>query len=180
MSKFVMFVGPMFGGKTTKLLGAVDRYRYQKREIYKFKPKIDGRYDAEAISTHWGGKAPASRVKSGDDLYAEISNNQATNAVIAVDEAFMIPGSARALIKLFGEGHTILVSSIQLSAAGEPFEEIKEMMPWATSIEVCPAVCTMCTNDAYFTQKLAKDVEHGIEVGGAELYEPRCRKHFKV
>ena len=32
--EFVIFTGPMFGGKTTKLLSAIERYKYQNREIY--------------------------------------------------------------------------------------------------------------------------------------------------
>ena len=55
-NEFVMFVGPMFGGKTTKLLSALDRYKYQGREIHAFKPDVDERYSKEEIVTHWGGK----------------------------------------------------------------------------------------------------------------------------
>jgi thymidine kinase len=73
---------------------------------------------------------------------------------------------------LYKKGKTIIVSSVQLSAQGNPFEEIAEMMPWATKIEVCPAVCTVTGNDAYFTvRKDGSDKQ--IEVGGSNLYEPR-------
>ncbi len=96
--------------------------------------------------------------------------------IIAVDEAFMIPNIAKALIKLFQDGYTIITSSIQLSASSKVFEEIRDMMPWATKIEVCPAVCPVCGADAYYTHRKVKDIEE-IAVGGSELYEPRCWKH---
>ena len=54
--------------------------------------------------------------------------------VIAVDEAFMIDGVAESLLRLFREGKTIVVSSLQLSASGNVFEEIRDMMPWATKV----------------------------------------------
>ena len=31
--EFIIFTGPMFGSKTTRLLAAVDRYRYQNKKI---------------------------------------------------------------------------------------------------------------------------------------------------
>ena len=179
MSQFVMFVGPMFGGKTTRMLSQLERYRYQSKNVFLFKPAIDERYSKAKVVTHAGTGTEAFAVDHGQTIVSTIRRWTADPCVVAVDEAFMIPGSAQALLKLFSDGHTILVSSIQLSAAGEPFEEIKEMMPWATKIEVCPAVCTKCPSDAYFTQKLSSNVEHGIEVGGSELYEPRCLKHFE-
>ena len=39
-----MFVGPMFGSKTTRLIAALDRYKYQGKRIAAFKPFIDERY----------------------------------------------------------------------------------------------------------------------------------------
>ena len=37
--EFIIFTGPMFGSKTTRLLAAVDRFRYQNRNVIAFKPK---------------------------------------------------------------------------------------------------------------------------------------------
>ena len=34
------------------------------------------------------------------------------------------------------------------------FENIKNILPWATKIEICPAVCTDCDQDAYFTEAM--------------------------
>ena len=93
--------------------------------------------------------------------------------VVAVDEAFMIDGSADALVRLFQVGKTIIVSSLEMSASCTAFDEIVKMMPWATKIEKCPAVCVVCQNDAYYTQRKVENMEE-IQVGGADLYEPRC------
>ena len=53
------------------------------------------------------------------------------------------------------------------------------MLPWATKIEKCPAVCPVCGRDAYYTYKKNDDGEE-IAVGGAELYEPRCFEHHPI
>jgi len=96
--------------------------------------------------------------------------------VIAVDEAFMIEGASDALINLFRSGVSVVVSSLQLSASGNVFEEVRDMMPWATKIEVCPAVCPLTGRDAYYTHRKLDGLEE-IAVGGADMYEPRCWEH---
>jgi thymidine kinase len=52
------------------------------------------------------------------------------------------------------------------------------MMPYATKIEVCPAVCSTCNADAYYTKKIGGRSDHKIEIGGAEMYQPKCMNHF--
>ena len=85
----------------------------------------------------------------------------------------MIDGSAEAALALFRKGTTVIVSSLQLSASGTVFEEVRDMMPWATKIEICPAVCPLTGRDAYYTQRKIDSIDE-ITVGGADIYEPRC------
>ena len=61
----------------------------------------------------------------------------------------------------------------KIKASGKPFEEIRDLLPWATHIEVCPAVCLITGEDAYYTVRKAKGISE-IEVGGSETYEPRA------
>ena len=172
----------MFGGKTTKLLSAIDRYKYQGRKILAFKPNVDERYSKEEIVTHWGTRLEAKRVGSGEGLikavYSDNSYHNTVRSVIAVDEAFMINGLGDVLVKLFQEGHTVLASSLQLSSDFTPYKEMQIIMPFATKIEVCPAVCSTCGADAHYTLKTGGRSDHQIEVGGAEMYQPKCFLHF--
>jgi len=170
--EFIIFTGPMFGSKTTRLLAAVDRYRYQNKNVIAFKPKMDDRYSSTEISTHSGGKIFAIGVNTGNDIIEYIETYDEDVNIIAVDEAFMIDGIAETLLGLFRKGKTVLVSSLQLSATGNVFEEIRDMMPWATNIIVCPAVCTVTNRDAYYTYRKVEGDE--IMIGGSDLYEPRC------
>jgi thymidine kinase len=167
--EFVIYTGPMFGGKTSRMLAALDRATYQSKKIAAFKPKMDWRYSASDITTHTGHKIPATCVSSAE----EIIDMSIDADIVAIDEAFMIEGSAAACIKLFKLGKSVYISSLQLSAQGIPFTEISEMFPWATKIEICPAVCPITGLDAYYTVAKVAGLKE-IEVGGAETYEPRC------
>ena len=167
--EFIVFTGPMFGSKTTRMLSVLERCSHQQRRVIAFKPKMDDRYAEGEICTHAGLKFPAINVNIGE----EILDTARDYDVVGVDEAFMIEGSADSLLKLFRLGKTIVVSSIQLSASGHIFHEIRDMLPWATRIEVCPAVCVKTGADAFYTVRKIDSISE-IEVGGAEMYEPRA------
>lgn len=169
--EFVIFTGPMFSSKTSRLLSSLDRckYTHKNKSILLFKPKMDERYSQSNVVTHQGHSWPAINISNGQEILGHAGDSD----IIAVDEAFMIDGCADVLIKLFKQGKTIFVSSLQLSASGNPFDEIKEMFPWATKIEVLPAVCPVTQKDAYYTIRKIEGLGE-ISIGGAESYEPRC------
>ena len=164
----------MFSAKTSSLLSAIDRLQYQSRKVIAFKPKIDSRYSTENITTHTGQQYPAVCISTGDELLAHIAVCNEKFDVIAVDEAFMIDGISEALIMLFREGVTVIVSSLDMSAGCVPFKEIQEILPWATKVEKLTAVCSLCKADAHYTQRKFDDSSEEIRVGGEDLYEPRC------
>lgn len=169
--EFIVFTGPMFGSKTTKLIAAVERLHYRSLPILVFKPKQDTRSRKTKVESHSGVSINATPIASGEEILALCTD--ASLAAVAVDEAFMIPGVANALVTLFKSGKTVIVSSIQLSALGEPLHEIKEVLPWATRVEVCPAVCPVTGRDAFYTQRKTWS-DKTLEVGGSDIYEPRC------
>lgn len=174
--EFIIYCGPMFSSKTSRLLATLEKYKYQHKKIVVFKPGIDDRYSVSEVATHSGWKVPAICVKTGIEILEYMTAMDDEPQVIAVDEAFMIPGAADALICLYQYGFTIVVSSLEMSATGKPFIEMEKMFPWATSVCKCSAVCTACGRDAHYTHKKQTGGEE-IEVGGAELYEPRCYGH---
>ena len=176
MCTFSIYTGPMFGAKTSMLLLSLEKHRHQKKRCLVFKPKIDGRYSDSEVVSHGGASSSSIPVTCGSDILKYLSDIDEKIDVVAVDEAFMIPGVAEALIYLYRLGTTILVSSLELSAACKPFPEIQKMLPWATHVYKLSAACSVCGSDAHYTYK-KNDDEMEIQVGGIELYEPRCRSH---
>lgn len=175
---FTIYTGPMFGSKTTRLIADIDRLRYKGKKVESFKPKIDKRYSEEIISTHNGANIHAMCIDDAKEIYNHIDEEKPIT--IAIDEAFMISNIDKVLIDLFRKGFSIIVSSIQLDANETPFENIKNMLPWATKIEICSAVCTMCDKDAYYTEALfdMKNTTQEERIGEKNKYQPRCAKHY--
>ena len=175
--EFVVYTGPMFGGKTTRLLSEVERYRHKGKTILAFKPTIDSRYYDEYIVTHNGLKVLAKKILHAEEMLITLDEGCPDNQIVVVDEAFMIKDIGEILPIIFQKGWTVLASTLQLSASGRVFDEVEKILPWATKVVVCPAVCTMCSNDAFYTFRKVDGLEE-IAVGGNDLYEPRCFKHY--
>lgn len=173
LNQFIVYTGPMFSSKTTGLLSSIDRFKYQNKKVAAFKPRLDDRYSEDFICTHSGWKISATCIKEGTDILEKLSEMDDNPHVVAVDEAFMIPGVAKVLIWLYRSGYSVVVSTLDLSAAGKPFDEVEKLLPWATVIEKRSAVCVVCNKDAFYTYKKQLGGDE-IEVGGSELYEARC------
>jgi len=171
-----VFCGPMFGSKSTRLLLELERYKHQKKRIMLFKPAIDDRYSDSAVVTHSGWSHEAIVVKEGSDIIEKLAEADEPPQVVAVDEMFMIPGVGDVLVWLYKSGMSIVVSALDLSYSCKSFKEVEKILPWATYVKKCPAVCVECGRDAFYTHKKQTTNEEEIEVGGSELYEPRCRK----
>ena len=185
MGEMILYTGPMFSSKTTKLLMQADKRQYQKQNIIAFKSKMDDRYSEKGeIVTHNFNKLEAHLVNTGKDII-EIMQKQDVGGdfydCVIVDELFLIEGSAQECIDLFKMGYDVIIASIDLNFLGEPFEEIQKIMPYCTRIVKCKAVCTECQKDARYTFKKQQyslgNANKKIQVGGSELYEPRCQEH---
>jgi len=175
--KFKVITGPMFSSKTTLLLADIERAELQNKKVLVFKPRMDIRYsETGEIVTHSGFKTDAVLVSTGEDILNFINSLEDVPNLIAVDELFMIDNSADILVELFFSGIDIIVSSIELSYNLRPFEQVQRILPFATEVVKCTAVCTVCGDDAAYTHKKTSSGEL-IEVGGKDIYEPRCLRH---
>lgn len=182
--EFILICGPMFANKTTTLLSCVEKFKYQKKSVLAFKPTKDSRYSESDIVSHNGWKIPAIAVNSGPDIIRALAEQEHVCDVIAIDELFMIHGSAHALVWAFKQGISVVASSIELSSNCVPFVEVKNVMPWATNVIKLTAACTVCGADARYTYmkpELAGTAD--VFIGGTDEYEARCfshHPHFKI
>lgn len=175
-----LYVGPMFSGKSTKLLEQVERYKFAKKEVVCFKPAMDTRYTQEGvIMTHSGMSVPCVLVNKGQDIINYFNSKDYLPDVIAVDEAFMIDNISDVCLHfLYDKRVSVLVSTLDLSSSLSAFDEVSTLLCHATHVKKCKAVCTVCGEDASYTMRK----EHFsntelIHVGGSDIYEARCLGH---
>ena len=87
MTELVLYTGPMFSSKTTKLLMEADKRQYQKQKIVSFKSRMDDRYSVFGeIVTHNFNKIPAHLVNSGEEIIQNLTNNYITKIDLLLEK----------------------------------------------------------------------------------------------
>lgn len=171
----VVYCGPMMASKTTRLFIDVERARFRRERIVVAKPRVDTRYDSECVVTHMGLKLPAIAVFDAAEL--ELVTSAAD--FIAVDEAFMLPGCADVLVRARNRGASSSVSTLDVSASGEPFEESMRLLSVATEVIKLYAACVECSAPARATRSKtgSPPTQRDVRIGGHDIYEPVCWRH---
>lgn len=171
-------MGPMFAGKTTELIRLVERQVIAGRRAIVFKPTIDDRYDPDAVAAHNGAKYKAVRVAPDESGVGAIKELSASYQVVAVDEVQFFPPSLAEVLNELADEKLVVAAGLNLDYRGQPFETTMRIMAYADKVVSLTAVCTVCGRPATRTQRLAPGPR--IYVGGAGLYEARCRRHHSV
>lgn len=178
-------VGPMFAGKTSEIQSVVRRYKCLGKSVLVLKPNIDTRFldpdSPSAVVSHDRTSVPARAVGINDlmDVLAWSCYSEAT--AIVIDEAQFFQGCLLPFVRTaIRDGKHLTVVGLDSDAEQNPFGDVLALGALADSIEKKTALCKRCGDGtaAIFTRALGPRTAGQVEVGGAELYEPVCRRHY--
>lgn len=175
-----LYIGPMFAGKSTEILGIVRRNRCINRKTVCITHKIDTRYsDAAQVTSHNAESVPAIAT---DQLTPLLSNPLVRNAdCILVEEAQFFKDLKAFVIPLVDtlQKHVICVG-LDGDSNRAPFGQVLDLVPHADAIHKLKALCTRCADGtpALFTYRAPGAPTAQINVGTADQYEALCRTHF--
>jgi thymidine kinase len=184
MGKLILITGPMFSGKTSRLIELLEREILAGRNTLLFKPEIDKRYDTTFVTTHKGMRLPAIVLNTDNDGVKKMYELSKNVDVIGIDEAqfwnhdSILPEIAD---RIASEDKIVYVAALNKNHTGTPFKTSMEIIARADQVYSLTAVCAKCGEDATFTQRVMNGKEvfgEQIKIGGVESYEPRCRKCF--
>jgi len=171
-----VIVGSMYSGKTEELIRRLRRAQIARQRVEIFKPAIDNRYAKDQIVSHSELKIPSRAVKSAEDVLRWAHEAQ----VIGIDEGqFLGPGLLAVVETLARQGKRVIVAGLDQDYMGKPFEPMPQLLAVAEYITKTLAICMVCGAPANRTyRKVARGGR--VVVGGAEIYEARCRRCFDL
>jgi thymidine kinase len=178
-----IIVGSMFSGKTEELLRRLRRASIAKQKVQVFKPVIDHRYGLEKVTSHDGNAYGALPVDSAEAI---LDNLDADTTVVGIDEAQFFDGDITSVATTLAKrGIRVIVGGLDMDFRGEPFGPIPTMMAQAERVDKLHAICMVCGNPAYCTQRLVdgKPAHYNdpiVIVGANEMYEARCRDCHEI
>ena len=176
-----IIVGPMFAGKTSEIQSVVRRYGCLNKSVLVLTADIDNRYQRDAVVNHDRVSVPAHAVSITGLMEVLQWLGFAEATAIVVDEAQFFVGCLIPFVRAAVDDHGkhVVVVGLDSDAEQRPFGDVLALAAHADSIEKKTALCKLCGDGtaAIFTKALA-DKSVQVAVGGSDMYEPVCRRHY--
>ncbi|HTO90671.1 MAG TPA: thymidine kinase [Candidatus Sulfotelmatobacter sp.] len=171
-----VIVGSMYSGKTEELIRRLRRAQIARQRVEIFKPAIDDRYARDAIVSHSELRIPSRSIRTARDVLRHAHEAQ----VIGIDEGqFLGPELVPVCERLARAGKRVIVAGLDQDYRGRPFEPMPQLLAIAEYITKTLAICVVCGAPANRTYRKVKRGGR-VVVGGADLYEARCRRCFEL
>ncbi len=165
--------GPMFAGKTSHLLARHAELVATGVAVRVFKPARDTRYSEDSIVTHDGASLSATSVSGADAI------RSCEAKAIIIDEAhFFGDALTPVCLELVKAGRWVIVAGVDRDHRGRGFAPFPSLLIEADRVDKLHSKCSVCGGPAVHSQRMVAD-DSPIVVGGADLYEVRCRRCFK-
>ncbi len=177
--RLIIHTGSMFSGKTSSLEKDLNRFSIAGYETIAFKPSVDTRYPDTDIVTHDKISLKGYLVKDIYEVEAYCANH--SPQVVGIDEFQFLGGEVKDIIRIIASilenGTTVVIAGLDMDFSGQPFESMKEIMPFADYLNKHHAVCTKCGTDAWVSHRKVASKER-VVIGASDEYEPLCRACF--
>ena len=176
--RLTIILGPMFAGKSTELICRGLAAREMGEKILVLKPEIDDRYHKERVVSHSGEWLPAIPISIWPEIPKEIST-VLLDEVQFFDKPWFRGNLSAMVTELLNNGVHVIASGLHADWRGKEFSVVRSLRTLANEIVFLTAICSVCGKPAHHTAKIGGTVEQ-VQIGGANLYEPRCAEHWHV
>ena len=173
-------VGAMFAGKTSELLKRILWAEHQGKKILVIKPDIDNRYSEKLIITHNNLSHNCYAMQNWEQTNIDFTFSKDLFDIIFLDEVqFMDPKDTIANIELIlNKEIDVVCAGLDQDSRGKPWETSSFLLGLSDKITKIYGFCNVCGFEA---TKTFRKIEGGerTQVGAANIYEPRCLKHWE-
>ena len=170
-----LILGPMFSGKSTRLIETIRKYTYKAKKTIMVKFSGDQRYsDKSEVVTHDLIKYDSIDCKNLRDSFEILKIYD----VIGIDEGQFFPDLVEVCEELAMLKKTIIIAALNGDFRTEPFPVISRIISKCDKIKLLKAYCFNCHKDAYFSLRIVKSNET-VLIGAGEAYKPACRECHK-
>ena len=151
-----VYTGPMFSGKSSKLIEIYSNKYYNGR-VLAFKPAKDKRDKTKIKCRQYSLEIDATVISTFEDILKHL---QPDCKVILIDEVQFLTGDPRILLDLsLLDNYEIYVAGLSLDSEQKGFGKLPEIMAFADIIEKVYADCYYCGREAEYTRYLEKKEE---------------------
>ena len=170
--KIELILGPMFSGKSTRLIEQMRKYVYKAKKTIMVKYYADQRYSEKSeVVTHDLIKYDSINCKLLRNSFDTLKQYD----VIGIDEGQFFADLVEVCEELALMGKIILIAALNGDFRMEPFPVIQRIISKSDKIKLLKAYCFNCHKDAKFSLRIVKSNET-VLIGAGEAYKPACRE----
>ncbi len=172
-----VILGPMFAGKTTKLIEKYRECMFLKKRVCVINYEDDKRYDSEKLSSHDLVKIDSTNLKNISDIFNK--KDLLECEIFLINEGQFFPDIFLCVKRLVEEyNKKVYVYGLDGDYKREKFGDILDLIPLCNKVKKLTALCNICKNGrkAYFTKRLSNETSQ--KVIGSDNYIAVCRNCY--
>lgn len=180
--RLTVVAGPMFSGKTSKLVAMVEVFTRMGHKVLTVKPKLDDRYGGKNEIHSHDHRSSAAIVVDGEPKEQIIEKIEATGAdkVIFDEVQFFDKKKVMSIIEyLRNRGIHVIAAGLLYDYQRKPFGSTPDLLGLADERLELFAICQNCGSLARHTQRM-KGGKGQIVVGAADMYTASCEKCHRI
>jgi len=180
--KLTVIAGPMFSGKTGKLVALVEVFTRMGYKVLTVKPAIDSRYGGKKeIHSHDHKTSYALVIgkESAKDIVEKILATGAKKVIVDEVQLFDKDMIIKVIMKLKKLGLHVIAAGLLYDYKRQPFGATPELMGLADEHLELFAVCQKCGSLARHTER-RRGGKSLVVVGAADSYIASCEQCHRV
>ena len=177
-----IIMGPMFSGKTSKLLDIYKQCTFCNIKVCVINHVSDKRYSQTQLSTHDGVMIPCIQIEKVSevlDMYKHEDFTYLNSEVVLINEAQFFSDLYDCVIKMLTDKKRVYVCGLDGDFERRKFGQILDLIPYSDKVTKLHSLCGLCKNGeiAIFSKRLT--LEKKQTVVGSDNYIPVCRKCYE-
>ncbi len=181
--RLTVIAGPMFSGKTGKLVAMVEVFSRMGHRVLIVKPKLDNRYGGrDEIHSHDHRRSNAIIVdgETAEQIVAKVLSGNVDKVILDEVQFFEKDKIKKVVQVLKKKGFHVIAAGLLYDYKRQPFGATPDLLGLADERLEMYAVCQKCGSLAMHTERVRGSSGKQIEVGAADKYIAVCEKCHKI
>lgn len=185
-----LFIGPMYAGKTSKLLDIYKQCKFCNISVTVINHSTDTRYHNTMMSTHDKIMIPCIQTihlndvwnyTKVDEIYTDESENHIklrNSDVILINEGQFFEDLYDIVVDMLNNNKKIYICGLDGDFQRNKFGQILDLIPLCDKVTKLTSLCSICKNgtSGIFSMRLTTEKQQTLV--GSDNYVPVCRKCF--
>uniref|UniRef100_A0A6C0HZA0 thymidine kinase n=1 Tax=viral metagenome TaxID=1070528 RepID=A0A6C0HZA0_9ZZZZ len=180
-----LYLGPMFSGKTTKLIQIYKTRTYIGKKVVVLNYSRDKRYSDSMLSTHDKMMIPCIFTDTLSDIWKNADNifYQAIQDAdtILINEGQFFPDIYQCVIEMVEDcNKEVHICGLDGDFQRNVFGSLLQLIPYCNTVEKLNALCADCRDgtNALFSYRISQEMQQVVI--GSDNYKPLCRDCYNT